>query len=203
MDTPRKLTDKHGNLITLHRDHDDVPRLETVIQRLHRATRTLPGVRANIDDRIRDAIEAQGQGRGSGVADPVAAQAARVETEQQRHRAITRAVRSVEDAVEHLRVEAERGLGASHADEREVVLRCPKMVLTQQIVRLAHGSIVDEVLIRCDRLTAHHVDGNNNPIDIDPDGYCDEHRAEADEQMRKADDSNSRRLRRYRTQEPV
>jgi hypothetical protein len=200
----RRLTDKRGNLLTFN-THDDVRRIEAVIRRLFNAQHALPGVRSAIDERIQEAVEAQGQGGGSGVSDTVAraAEAIRADTEQ--HRRLNRAMRGVEDAVEHLRVESERSLGKLTAAEPEHHQRCPKPVLLRQTVQTADGPMVDEVMRPCNHLTAHKVDENGNAIAHDPDGYCEVHRAEANEAMRRAQieqrrfqDSNSRRLRKYR-----
>lgn len=191
-----KLTDKRGNLLTFN-THDDARRIEVVIRRLFNAQHALPSVRTAIDERIQEAVDAQGQGGGSGVSDTVARAADAIRIDSEKHRALTRAVRGVEDSVEHLRVEAERCLGRVKEKELKAPpLRCPVMVLLHQTVTTQGCVMRDEVLVRCDHLTAHKVDETGNAIAHDPDGYCETHRAEANEAGRRAQIEQGRRLRR-------
>lgn len=176
--------------------YDDAHRLNNVAMRAARAADTLPSVRASIDDRIRDTVEGQGKGKGSGISDPTGGQALAIRTDEEHHRALSRAVKGVEDAVEHLRITAERALSPRRDAGTDTVLRCPNMVLLTQHVPLRDGELVDQVLVRCDRLTAHRVDQHGNAIDYDPDGLCDDCRAEADEAKRRIEIETNRRQRR-------
>jgi hypothetical protein len=191
----RKLTDKRGNLLDKP-DYDDTRRLTKLIGRLENLTISLPEARKDIDTRIRETVDAQGQGGGSGISDTVARAGLAIATEQNHHRALNQALRTAEDAIDHLSVEARRAQGRLTPVEPETPLRCPAMVLLQQTVHANAGDIPDEVLVRCDHLTAHRVDDRGNPIDYDRDGYCETHRAEANEAMRRAQIEQGRRLRR-------
>jgi hypothetical protein len=196
--TLKPLTDKRGNLVDTP-THDDTRRLTKLIGRLELLNIDLPKARAALEENISDAVHAQGQGGGSGISDTVARAAVAIAGYQEQQRALTRALKSVEEKVEHLRVESERSLCKLTAAEPEVTthLHCPKMVLLKQTVYTEHGqALTEETLIRCDKLTAHKVDEANNPIDYDRDGLCDEHRAEANEAMRRAQIEQGRRLRR-------
>lgn len=195
---PTKLTDKRGNLRTINPTHNDTQRLTALIGRLELLTVTMPKARACVDDRIRDCVEAQGgQGSGSGHADTVARAAAQITVHEHQHRALGRALRSAEEAVDHLRLETERVLLSKSKVIEDHVRRCPVMVLMSQTVHLSNTDVTDEVLVRCDRLAAYRLDEKKNPIDLDPDDYCEQHRAEANEAARRAVDSNARRLRRH------
>jgi hypothetical protein len=193
--TLRPFTDRRGNLVDTP-THDDTRRLTKLIGRLELLTISLPEARKEIDARISDTVNAQGQGSGSGISDSVARAGLAIGPDQNHHRALNQALRSAEDAIDHLGVEARRAQGRLTAIEPDTPLRCPAMVLMTQHVVTSSGTHPDEALIRCDRLTAHKVDERGNPIDYDRDGYCDTHRAEANEQMRHAQREQGRRLRR-------
>lgn len=175
--------------------HNDVARLDNIIRRLFRARDTLPSVRDTIEDYINDALDAQGSGKGSGVSDPTGARAGRIAPIQQRHRWLSEALQGVERAVEHLAVTAERCLSEPRppgydGPEASTSHTCPVMVLrrsaTPTETRRPDGSSRSEVLVRCGAITAHKLDEHGNPIGYDPDGYCLDHRAEADEATRRA-----------------
>jgi hypothetical protein len=193
--TLKPLMDRRGNLVDTP-THDDTRRLTKLIGRLELLTISLPEARKEIDARIHDTINAQGQGSGSGISDSVARAGLAIGADQNHHRALNQALRSAEDAIDHLGVEARRAQGRLTAIEPDTPLRCPAMVLLQQTVHAAGQALNDEILVRCDHLTAHKVDERGNPIDYDRDGYCDTHRAEANEAMRHAQREQGRRLRR-------
>jgi hypothetical protein len=191
--TLRPFTDRRGNLVDTP-THDDTRRLTKLIGRLELLTVSLPEARKEVDARITDAVHAQGQGGGSGISDTVARAAVAISADQNHHRALNQALRSAEDSVEHLRVEVQRCKLIAVEDGPPP--RCPNMKLRGQHVPTADGPVYEEVLLRCDRLTAHKRSDAGLPIDYDRDGLCDECRAEANEAMRRAQIERGRRLRR-------
>lgn len=192
----RKLTDRRGNLVAVNPNHDDPKRIRQLIGRLTVLEISLPGARSTIDERIRDCVDAQGQGGGSGISDTVARAAAQITVHQHQHRQLGTALKSVEEAVAHLVNTVAMVNQSQAAVIADPVRRCPAMELRDQTVRVSSGTIADQVLMRCDRLTAHKLDEKGNPIDYDPDDFCDDHRAKANEEARRSDVELKRRQRR-------
>lgn len=161
------------------------------IARLNRAWHIVPDIRHNLHDRIEDACQPGTGGTGSGLNRPTEAAAARIEGLQTQDRAILQAIRSIGRAIDHLELECARSLGTNRTDTSNEP-RCPRMTLR---VDNDTAGPRGTVMVRCGQLTAAKSDQHGNPIGWDPDGYCAQHRAEADAD-RRTDIEHTRRQRR-------